>query len=137
MKIELNRHTVHGPLARKVERISGQKLFACYQCGNCTAGCPVGFAMDAGPQQLIRWVLLGMEDEALSATSFWRCAACQQCTSRCPKGIDIARVMEALRVIVLRAPGGADRVRLPDIPAADLDRLPPMALIGGFRKLTG
>ena len=49
MKIELTRQMVHNEFAKKVELISGQNLFTCYQCGNCTAGCPVAFAMEVGP----------------------------------------------------------------------------------------
>ena len=96
MKIELTRQKVHNEFAKKVELISGQNLFACYQCGNCTAGCPVAFAMEMGPHEVIRYTLLGLEEEALGVNTFWLCASCLQCTSRCPKGIDIARVMDAL-----------------------------------------
>ena len=64
MKIELTREKVHNEFAKKVELISGQNLFACYQCGNCTAGCPVAFAMEIGPHEVIRYTLLGLEEEA-------------------------------------------------------------------------
>ena len=97
MKIELTRQKVHNEFTKKVELISGQNLFACYQCGNCTAGCPVSFAMEIGPHEAIRYTLLGLEEEVLGVNTFWLCASCLQCTSRCPKGIDIARVMDALR----------------------------------------
>ena len=67
MKIELTRQKVHNEFAKKVELISGQNLFACYQCGNCTAGCPVAFAMEVGPHEVIRYTLLGLEEEALGS----------------------------------------------------------------------
>ena len=63
MKIELTREKVHNEFTKKVELISGQNLFACYQCGNCTAGCPVAFAMEMGPHEVIRHTLLGLEEE--------------------------------------------------------------------------
>ncbi len=135
MKITLDRHRVGGELARLVEQISGQSLFACYQCGNCTAGCPVAFAMDVGPHQAIRYTLLGM-DEALTVNTPWVCAACQQCTSRCPKGIDIARVMEALRLATLRTGERPDRISITDLPDGMLERVPQMGLVGAFRKMT-
>lgn len=135
MKIELDRKKVHGELAKKVEQISGQNLFACYQCGNCTAGCPVSFAMDVGPHQVIRYTLLGME-EALDVNTFWLCASCLQCTSRCPKGIDTARVMDALRTVLLRKSERPDYVRISEIPDEILEKLPQTAFIGGFRKFT-
>jgi heterodisulfide reductase subunit C len=135
MKIALDRHRVGGDLARRIEGISGQKLFACYQCGNCTAGCPVAFAMEVGPHQAIRYILLGM-DEATAVNTPWVCAACQQCTSRCPKGIDIARVMEALRLVVLRTRERPDRISIVDLPDGMLERVPQMGLVGAFRKMT-
>jgi heterodisulfide reductase subunit C len=99
MKIELTRHKVHNEFAKKVELISGQNLFACYQCGNCTAGCPVAFAMEIGP---IRPFDIPSWDWR---KKFWgrrSGSESAQCTSRCPKGI--ARVM-TLRTIVLKKEG--------------------------------
>ena len=135
MKIELDRTKIGNDLARRVEEISGQNLFACYQCGNCTAGCPVAFAMEVGPHQAIRYVLLGME-EALTVNTPWVCAACQQCTSRCPKGIDIARVMEALRLASLRESARPDHLAAAALSPAILERVPQIAIIGAMRKLT-
>ena len=33
----------------------------CYQCQKCSAGCPVAFAMDYKPNQVMQMVLLGMK----------------------------------------------------------------------------
>lgn len=134
MKIELNREKVHNEFAKKVELISGQNLFACYQCGNCTAGCPVSFAMEIGPHEAIRYTLLGLEEEVLRVNTFWLCASCLQCTSRCPKGIDIARVMDALRAIVLRKKEREDAIRVAELPEELLERAPQIVFVSGFRK---
>src|SRR5512136_2030651 len=134
MKIELTRDKVHNEFTKKVELISGQNLFACYQCGNCTAGCPVSFAMEVGPHEVIRYTLLGLEDEALNVNTFWLCASCLQCTSRCPKGVDIARIMDALRVIILRKKERFDRMNMAEVTEEMVDRTPQIALISGFRK---
>ncbi len=134
MKIELTRHKVHSELAKKVELISGQNLFACYQCGNCTAGCPVAFAMEIGPHEVIRYTLLGLEEEVLRVNTFWLCASCLQCTSRCPKGIDIARVMDALRMAVLRKKERKDYIQISQLSEDFLERVPQIAFISGFRK---
>lgn len=136
MKIELSRNTVHNEFAQKVEEISGQNLFACYQCGNCTAGCPVSFAMDLGPHQVIRLSLLGLEEEVLECNTFWICASCLQCTSRCPKGLDIARIMEALRLVILRKKERLDHLEAAELSEEFLERVPQIALISGFRKFT-
>lgn len=87
---------------RQVEQESGQKLAACYQCGNCTAGCPAAFAYDMQANQVIRGVQLGLKDQVLSSRSLWYCLSCGTCTLRCPNGIDVAEVMETLRHMARR-----------------------------------
>ncbi len=82
---------------REVEKESGQNLSTCYQCGNCTAGCPCGPEYDMQVNQVMRAVQLGDKKTALSARSLWLCVSCSTCTARCPNNIDVARVMDVLR----------------------------------------
>jgi len=84
-------------LVKAIEAASGTRTSLCYQCGKCTAGCPVNFAMDYPPRQIIRLLQLGLVEEALQAKSIWVCASCDTCTARCPRGVDIASIMDALR----------------------------------------
>jgi heterodisulfide reductase subunit C len=88
--------------AQKVNEITGQNIDGCYQCGKCTAGCPIAYAMEVPPHEIIRLVQLGREKEALSSHTIWLCASCETCTSRCPKNIDVVAVMDALRILALR-----------------------------------
>ncbi len=81
----------------EIEAASGQKVRICYQCGKCSAGCPVGFAMDLLPNQVMRMVQLGLKDEALSCSTIWLCASCETCAARCPREIEIVKVMDTLR----------------------------------------
>lgn len=69
----------------------------CYQCGKCTAGCPVSTRMDLVPSELIRLVQLGRVEAALRSQAIWECVSCQTCSARCPKEVDCAGVMDALR----------------------------------------
>jgi heterodisulfide reductase subunit C len=69
----------------------------CYQCQKCSAGCPVAFAMDYRPNQIMQMVLLGMKERALRSKTIWVCASCYTCSTRCPNDIDIAGVMDWLR----------------------------------------
>ena len=87
---------------RAVEAESGQRVATCYQCGNCTAGCPCGPEYDLPVSQIMRAVQLGHKDLALGARSLWLCVSCSTCTSRCPNNIDVARVMDTLRHIAWR-----------------------------------
>ena len=71
----------------------------CYQCGKCTAGCPIAEYMDLAPNKIMHLVQLGLVDEALKSNSIWLCATCSTCSVRCPKGLDIAHEMESLRIL--------------------------------------
>ena len=133
MKIVLSAEKLQSNYVQRVEEISGQDLLACNQCGKCSAGCPVAFVMDLLPSQVIRLVQLGSE-EALEANTIWYCASCQTCLSRCPRGVDLPRVMEALRQIVLRDQG--DRLEPADLADDLLEEAPQLAVIGIFRKHT-
>ncbi len=117
---------------RRIEEISNQKVSDCYQCGRCTAGCPFAKFMDAPPNQVIRFIQLGLKDDVLAASAPWFCAACLVCQTRCPRGVDIPRLMEAVRMIHLRAKEG-----LFDVDKIDKELMldaPPLALMSAFSK---
>jgi heterodisulfide reductase subunit C2 len=82
---------------RKVETRSGQDLSLCYQCGNCTAGCPYTFAYDIPANRIMRLLQTGRKKEVLSCRSIWLCGTCYSCTTRCPNNIDVAGIMDHLR----------------------------------------
>jgi len=131
MRIQISIDKVRGPFVRQVEEISGQNLLACNQCGKCSAGCPVVAAMDLLPSQVIRMAQLGME-EVLESNTIWICASCLTCVTRCPKGVDLPRLMEALRQVSLRQ--GVAKLDLNALPPELLREVPQLAIVGGFRK---
>jgi len=133
MRTRISIATVRGEFVRDIETISGESLLACNQCGKCSAGCPVAFSMDLLPNQVIRLAQLGIED-VLTSQTIWTCASCLTCVSRCPKGIDLPRVMEAMRLIRMQRSG--NQIETSQIPAEMVAELPQLALIGGFRKFT-
>lgn len=127
-ELRVLRENLRAPFVQKVEELSGQNVYACYQCGKCSAGCLFAEHMDLLPNQVIRLVQLG-DEAVLEARAPWVCAACLACSVRCPKGVDVARVMEALRQIVLRQGRSPVEVKL--------DReYPQIALVGAMRKVT-
>jgi heterodisulfide reductase subunit C len=81
---------------------SKQNVNACFQCRKCAVGCPVAFAMDLTPTQIIHAARLGLEDAVLNSKTIWLCASCHTCTTRCPQDVDIARVMDAARILAVR-----------------------------------
>ncbi len=88
-----------------VEKESGQHISRCYQCGKCTAGCPLSYAMDLGPRRVMRALQLGLAEDVLRSNTIWLCVQCQMCSGRCPREIDIARVMESCRLLWHRQKG--------------------------------
>jgi heterodisulfide reductase subunit C len=135
MRVELTKNKLCSDFVKKVEEISGQDLLSCYQCGKCSAGCPMVFAMDILPNQIIRLVQLGLEEEIDKSKTIWLCASCITCGARCPRGVDLSKVMEALRLLFLRK--NINNVEPSQISKETIAELPQIALVSGFRKLTG
>ncbi len=86
-------------LAKQVEAKCGENAFLCYSCKKCTSGCPVADYMDLTPAELMRAVQFGQIDRVLNSKTMWLCAYCETCFTRCPHGIDIPKIMDALKQI--------------------------------------
>lgn len=81
-----------------IDRIPGAgRLHQCIQCGTCTASCPVSFAMDLTPRQVIGMFRAGAIEELLGSRTIWICASCYQCTMRCPADISITELLYAFK----------------------------------------
>lgn len=85
--------------ARRIFEMCGENVMSCYQCGECTAGCPAAFAMDIAPNQVTRLAQLGFTDDVLGSSAIWLCAGCETCATRCPRGVALSKVMDACRQI--------------------------------------
>ncbi len=93
------------PDYRLLEQIEAQGPFqagACFQCRKCTNGCPVTFAMDLYPDEVIRLVILGQRETVLDCRTIWVCAACETCTTRCPNDVKIAELMDCLKEMAVQ-----------------------------------
>jgi len=117
----------------KVEELSGESVNACIRCGTCSAGCPFVEDMDVLPERIFKRIVLGDKEGILEKNTMWICAACFTCSVRCPRDIDIAKIMEAVRQIVLRE--DIDMVDIDEVE--NMKELPQMAVVGCFRKETG
>ena len=134
MRIQISSRTLQSDFVKKVAELSGQDLLACNQCGKCSAGCPMCFAMDLLPNQVIRLAQLGLEEDIATSKTVWLCASCLTCSVRCPRGVDLGRVMESIRLITLRK--NIDYVGISSIPKDIISELPQIALVSSFRKHT-
>ncbi len=100
MEFNISSDTV-SEFAQTIKQISGMDINVCYQCKRCTSGCPVSYAMDYTPTQLMHAIHLGLKELVLNSATMWLCASCETCTTRCPQEVDIAKVMDALRIMAI------------------------------------
>jgi len=132
MRTKLDGDKVRNDRIKKVEEISCQSVYRCYQCGKCSAACPATPEMDMLPNQVIRYLQLGLDEKVFEANTPWICASCLQCMTVCPKGVDLARIMEAIRILQLRK--GKNVIEIRKFPKEYLEKAPQIAFISGYRK---
>jgi len=94
--------TIDVSFIEQVKKESGENPSLCYQCGNCTAGCPYTAFFDYPVSQIMRLLQAGQKDAILNSKAIWLCATCETCTTRCPCEIDVAHIMDTLRIIARR-----------------------------------
>lgn len=75
----------------------GERINRCIQCGTCSGSCPVSYAMDISPRELIALFRAGEMERIMSSRTIWICASCYACTTRCPSGIKITDIIYALK----------------------------------------
>ena len=87
-----------------IRKIPGaEKIMLCFQCGTCTADCPIArFSDSYRPRKLMRMTQLGLKDRVLSSEVIWLCAACFTCVDHCPQDVEIASVLRALRNLAVK-----------------------------------
>jgi heterodisulfide reductase subunit C2 len=81
----------------EIKSIADTNVRDCYQCGKCSAGCPVADQMDLQPNQLLHLVQMGHIERAMRSEAIWKCVSCMTCSTRCPKSVNCAGVIDALR----------------------------------------
>jgi heterodisulfide reductase subunit C len=89
-------------LAREIEEQTGLAAARCYQCGKCSAGCPMATESPLRPHEMVRLVQLDRRERLLTSEAPWLCLGCETCTARCPNGFDPALMVDAVREIVWR-----------------------------------
>lgn len=120
-------------MSEDIIEICGANPRQCMKCGKCSATCPAFDDMDIHPHQFASMVVEGRIDELLSSKSIWKCLSCFACVERCPRSVEPARLIEAVRVTVLRQRDG-NHLSPDDIPQKVEDELPSQAVTAAMRK---
>ena len=113
--------------------ISGVNPRKCMKCGKCSATCPAFNEMDYHPHQFVSMIANGEIQELLKSKSLWKCLSCFACVERCPRNVEPAKLIEAVRVSVIRAKG-ANYLSPDQIPDKLDEALPQQAIASAFRK---
>ena len=120
-------------LQSEIIRQSGVNPKKCMKCGKCSATCPAYDAMEYHPHQFVSMVESGDIEPLLKSDSLYACLSCFACIDRCPRGVEPAKLVEAVRLEVIKKQG-ANRMTANDIPELLDDEIPQQALVSAFRK---
>ena len=119
--------------AEKVKEISGVNPLKCMKCGKCTASCPAYDEMEFHPHQFVDMVENGRIDELMASKGIYTCLSCFACVERCPRSVEPAKLIEAVRLAVIRQQG-KDHLKPEQIPQLLDEELPQQAITSAFRK---
>ena len=134
MRVDLSFDETKSNLIAEIEELCGQDVLKCYQCGRCSAGCPIVEEMDLLPNQVSRLIQLGLEQEVLNSKTVWLCVSCFMCQSRCPQGVDLPTLMDSLRYLATKR--GYDRFGPNEIDRETIMRAPQQGVVSAYRKLS-
>ena len=114
-------------------RMSGVNPLKCMRCGKCSATCPSYDEMEYHPHEFVYMVEKGDLEPLMRSSSIYKCLSCFACVDRCPRGVEPAKLVEAIRVMVVREKDGNHLT--PDaIPALLDDDMPQQVLMSALRK---
>ena len=117
----------------QILRMSGVNPLKCMRCGKCSATCPSYDEMEYHPHQFVYMVETGDIEALKQSESIYKCLSCFACVDRCPRGVEPAKLIEALRLSVIREKG-ANRLTANDIPERIDDEMPQQAIVSAMRK---
>lgn len=110
-------------LSAEIFAATGINAATCYQCGKCSAGCPMASESDLRPHNIMRLVTQGRRERALAEESVWLCLTCETCSARCPNACDPARVIDAVRELSLEGDAATQPRRIAAFHHAFLSRI--------------
>ncbi len=116
-------------------RTSGVNPRKCMKCGKCSATCPAYDEMEYHPHQFVSMVNSGDIEPLLKSDSLYKCLSCFACIDRCPRGVEPAKLVEAVKLAVIRQQG-QNHLKAHDVPAMLDEETPQQLLVSAFRKYT-
>lgn len=134
MSLRITLRALDDSALARVAEISGENVSRCMQCGTCTSVCPMSDQMTCTPRHTMLMLQHGQVEAVVDSNGPWLCASCHTCQVRCPRGIEVPRVVEAVRQIKLRQ--NIDHIDLRQIAKETLREAPQIAMVSGFRKMT-
>ena len=117
----------------QVLRSAGVNVRKCMRCGKCTATCPAFDEMEYHPHQFVYMVEKGEIEKLAQSPSIHKCLSCFACVDRCPRGVEPAKLVEAVRLSVIRRQG-ANHFKPDEIPAMLEDDMPQQLFVSALRK---
>ncbi|MGM9653144.1 MAG: 4Fe-4S dicluster domain-containing protein [Eubacteriales bacterium] len=125
--------TENEKLKEQILRISGVNPLKCMRCGKCSGTCPSYDEMEYHPHQFVYMVESGDIEPLLHSKSLYKCLSCFACVDRCPRNVEPAKLVEAVRLTVIRQQG-QNHLTADQVPAMLDDELPQQAIVSAFRK---
>ena len=116
-----------------IKRISGVNPRKCMKCGKCSASCPAYDEMEFHPHQFVDMVETGRIEELMNSKGIYTCLSCFACVERCPRNVEPAKLIEAVRLAVIRQQD-QNHLSANDIPEKLDPELPQQAITSAFRK---
>ncbi len=120
-------------LQEEVLRISGVDPRKCMQCGKCSGTCPNYDQMEYHPNQFVAMVRNGEVEKLMNSRSIYMCLSCFACVERCPRNVEPAKLIEAVRLAVIRKQN-QNHMTPDDIPGKLDEKLPQQAIVSAMRK---
>ncbi len=78
-------------------KLGGEGIRKCYQCGSCTAICPISEHYMISFRKSIKYAQLGLKEKLSSDLTPWLCYACGECSNSCPRDANPSELMMTLR----------------------------------------
>ena len=113
--------------------ISGVDPRKCMQCGKCSGTCPSYDEMEYHPHQFVSMVRKGQIDKLMKSEAIYKCLSCFACVERCPRNVEPAKLIEAVRLAVIRQQG-MNHMAASGIPEKLDEKLPQQAIVSAMRK---